>query len=97
MKSAVISQVTVFLAAANPSPLHSESLQSVLTVCVIIPLDLRVISVSDGRLSFPPCHYIAHKCQFLSKRALTLPRPALSGNTTLLLPATCGLPPYCGI
>lgn len=71
MKNVVISQVKVSSAAANPLQLHSASLQSILAVGVIIPPDLRIIA----RLSFQPCHYVAHKCQFLSKRALPLPRP----------------------
>lgn len=67
IKSALISQVKVFLVTANPSPLLSVSLQSVIAGCIIIPLDLHVISVSDGSLSVPPCHYTAYKCRFLSE------------------------------
>lgn len=91
------SQVKVFLVTANPFPLPSASLASVIAGCIIIPLDLYVIFVSNGSLSFPPCHYTAYKCLFPSEGALPLPLWVLPRNTTLILPATCNLPPVCGI
>lgn len=42
-------------------------------LCIIILLDLYVISASNVSLSLLPCHYTVYKCQFLTEGALTQP------------------------
>lgn len=94
----LMQQVTVFSATVNPFPFSSQmqNLKKRPNSVIIIPLDLYVISVSNGSLSLPPCHYPVYKCQFLSEGALTQPPWVLPRNTTphtACLPV-CSLPPH---